>query len=155
MGIWDKMKSIMVIPPEEDIDEETEEKEETSYTKRKEEAPRRQEPQAKVFQGGRSKTVQYQPARSSVQVVLVKPERFDDVPSIADHLNEKKTVVLNLEVADREVSRRILDFLSGVAYANHGNIRKVANSTYIIVPTDVDVMGELMLDEFGDDKFYY
>lgn len=155
MGLWDKMKNIMIIPEEEDFDEELEEREEAAPRRQPEETVRRQEPQAKVFQGGRSKTVQYQPARPSVQVVLVKPERFDDVPSIADHLNDKKTVVLNLEAADREVSRRIIDFLSGVAYANHGNLRKVANSTFIIVPTDVDVMGELMLDDFGDDKFYY
>ena len=85
-----------------------------------------------------------------MQVVLVKPDRFEDVTSIADHLNAKKTVVLNLEAANRDVSRRIIDFLSGVAYANSGNIRKVANSTFIIVPTDVDVMGELMLDDFDD-----
>ena len=74
---------------------------------------------------------------------------------IADHLNAKKTVVLNLEAANRDVSRRIIDFLSGVAYANNGNIRKVANSTFIIVPTDVDVMGELMLDDIDDGKMYF
>ena len=91
---------------------------------------------------------------SAVQVVLVKPTRFEDAPSIADHLNQRKTVVLNLEAANRETSRRLIDFLSGVAYANNGNIRKVANSTFIIVPFDVDVMGELMLDEFEDGKMY-
>ena len=90
-----------------------------------------------------------------MQVVLVKPDRFEDVTSIADHLNDKKTVVLNLEAANRDVSRRIIDFLSGVAYANKGNIRKVANSTFIIVPFDVDVMGELMLDDFEDGKMYF
>lgn len=156
MGLWDKMKNIMIIPEEDEYDEAVEDTEEVVTRKQPEEAPvRRSEPAAKVFQGGRSKTVQYQPPRSSIQVVLVKPERFEDAPSIADHLNDKKTVVLNLEAADRDVSRRILDFLSGVAYANHGNIRKVANSTFIIVPTDVDVMGELMLDDFNEDKFYY
>ena len=86
---------------------------------------------------------------------MVKPDRFEDVTSIADHLNDKKTVVLNLEAANRDVSRRIIDFLSGVAYANKGNIRKVANSTFIIVPFDVDVMGELMLDDFEDGKMYF
>ena len=90
-----------------------------------------------------------------MQVVLCRPERFDDVPSVADHLNDKKTVVLNLEAANRETSRRIIDFLSGVAYANHGNIRKVANSTFIIVARDVDIMGELMLDDFSESKLYF
>ena len=87
-------------------------------------------------------------------VVLVRPERFDDVPSIADHLNAKKTVVLNLESADREVSRRIIDFLSGVAYANRGSIKKVANSTFIITPYNVDIMGDL-LDELENNGAFY
>jgi cell division inhibitor SepF len=90
-----------------------------------------------------------------MQVVLVKPERFEDVTAIADHLNDKKTVVLNLEACERDTSRRIIDFLSGVAYANHGNIRKVAVSTFIIVPTDVAVSGELMLEEFDSGNMYF
>ena len=60
-------------------------------------------------------------ATTQLQVVLVKPERFDDASSIADQLNAKHTVVLNLESASKEVSRRLIDFLSGVAYANNGH----------------------------------
>jgi cell division inhibitor SepF len=90
-----------------------------------------------------------------MQVVLVKPDRFEDVSSIADHLNDKKTVVLNLEACERDVSRRIIDFLSGVAYANHGNIRKVAVCTFIIVPYDVDVMGEVALEDFDESRMYF
>ena len=90
---------------------------------------------------------------TQLQVVLVKPDRFEDVTDIADHLCDKKTVVLNLESANREVSRRIIDFLSGVAYANKGNIKKVANSTFIIVPRDVDVAGELMFDDFDSSRY--
>ena len=81
------------------------------------------------------------------QVALVKPERFEDAPAIADHLADNRTVVLNLEAANRETQRRLLDFLSGVAYAHDGRIKRVANSTYIVTPSDVDVMGELLLDE--------
>ncbi len=92
---------------------------------------------------------------NQMQVVLVKPERFEDVTSIADNLNDRKTVVLNLESCDRESSRRIIDFLSGVAYANHGNVRKVALSTFIIVPTNVAVSGEVALEEFDDTSSYF
>ena len=90
-------------------------------------------------------------ATTQLKVVLVKPERFDDASSIADHLNQKRTVVLNLESANREVSRRLIDFLSGVAYANNGQIKRVANSTYIITPYNVDIMGDLLdeLDSSG------
>lgn len=155
MGLFDSIKNIMSIPDEDDFDEEMEVAEEAAEPKRNEysPAPRRQENAPRILSGGRSKTVNF--SQTQMQVVLVKPDRFEDVTSIADHLNSKKTVVLNLEVANRETSRRIIDFLSGVAYANNGNIRKVANSTFIIVPTDVDVMGELMLDEFEEGKMYF
>ena len=62
---------------------------------------------------------------------------FDDASAIADHLNAKRTVVLNLESRNKEVSRRRVDFLSGVAYANNGQIKRVANSTFIITPYNV------------------
>jgi len=83
---------------------------------------------------------------TQLAVVLVKPESFEDASAIADHLNEKKTVVLNLESASKEVSRRMIDFLCGAAYANHGKMKRVANNTYIITPYNVDIMGDL-LDE--------
>ena len=92
---------------------------------------------------------------AQLQVVLVKPERYEDVTSIADHLNDGKTVVLNLESADRDLSRRIVDFLSGAAYANHGNMRKVSKGTFLIVPNGVDMMGELMLEDFDEGKMYF
>ena len=91
---------------------------------------------------------------SAVQVVLVKPTRFEDAPSIAGHLNQRKTVVLNLEAANRETSRRLIDFLSGTAYATRGSIKKVANSTYIITPANVDVLGELIEGDFDTDGIF-
>ena len=69
---------------------------------------------------------------TQLQVVLVKPEKFDDARPVADHLNSKHTVVLNLEATNKEVSRRLIDFLSGVAYANNGQIKRVANSTLLL-----------------------
>lgn len=93
-------------------------------------------------------------ATTQLQVVLVKPERFDDSSSVADHLNAKRTVVLNLEGANKDVARRILDFLSGVAYANDGQIKKVANCTFIITPYNVGIMGDL-LDELENNGLYF
>lgn len=85
-------------------------------------------------------------ATTQLAVVLVKPERYEDAASIADHLNAKKTVVLNLEQTSKDVARRLIDFLCGVAYANNGQMKRVANNTYIITPYNVDIMGDL-LDE--------
>lgn len=91
---------------------------------------------------------------TQLQVVLVKPEKFEDASGIADHLMAKRTVVLNLESANREISRRLVDFLSGVAYANGGQIKKAANSTYIITPYNVGIMGDSILDELENSGLY-
>lgn len=153
MGLLDSIKNIMNVPEEDEFEDEIEDVEEEKPAEKPKKAPSYEQSSAKrpeptLRAGGKGKTVNFN--QSQMQVVLVKPDRFEDVTSIADHLNARKTVVLNLEAANRDVSRRIIDFLSGVAYANGGNIRKVANSTFIIVPTNVDVMGELMLEDFDD-----
>lgn len=86
-------------------------------------------------------------ATTQLQVVLVKPENFEEVRTIADHLNARRTVLLNLESASKENAKRIVDFLSGVAYANQGQMKKAANSTFIITPFNVDLMGDVLLEE--------
>ena len=91
---------------------------------------------------------------TQLQVVLVKPERFENASEIADHLREKRTVVLNLESTNKEIARRLLDFLSGVAYAGEGKIKKVAANTYIITPYHVDIEGDL-IDELENNGLYF
>lgn len=86
-------------------------------------------------------------ATTQLSVVLVKPELFEEVKTIADHLNSRRTVLLNLESASKENAKRLVDFLSGVAYANGGQMKKVANSTFIITPFNVDLMGDILLEE--------
>lgn len=76
---------------------------------------------------------------SSLELKVVKPDRFDNVPQIANHLLNRRTVVLNLEDTNKETARRLLDFLSGVAYSINGNLKRVANNTYVITPCNVDV----------------
>ena len=93
-------------------------------------------------------------ATTQLQVVLVKPERFDDASTIADQLNAKRTVVLNLESTNTVVSRRLIYFLSGVAYANNGQIKRVATSTFIITPYNVDIMGDL-IDELENNGVFF
>lgn len=91
---------------------------------------------------------------TQLQVVLVKPERYENATEIADHLKEKRTVVLNLESTNKDAARRILDFLSGVAYTNDGQIKRVANNTYIITPYNVDLKGDL-IDELENNGLYF
>ena len=91
---------------------------------------------------------------TQLQVVLVKPERFENASEIADHLRDKRAVVLNLEQTDKNIARRLIDFLSGVAYANEGTIKKVALSTYIITPYNVEILGDL-IDELENNGLYF
>ena len=89
-----------------------------------------------------------------LQVVLVKPNNFEDARAIADHLNEKRTVVLNLESASKDVARRLIDLLNGVAYANGGQLKKVSTNTYIITPYNVNVSGDL-IDELENTGVFF
>lgn len=84
---------------------------------------------------------------AALELKVVKPERYETVPQIADHLLNRRTVVLNLESANKETTRRIIDFLSGVAYAIDGRLSKVAVNTYIITPANINVSGEALADE--------
>lgn len=151
MGLLDNIKGYFNAFDDEEIEEEVFE-ENTEKKEVRREEPRKVDTMPKIM-GSRAKTVAFNPAQ--MQVVLVKPERYEDVTSIADHLNDKKTVVLNLESADRDLSRRIVDFLSGATYANHGNIKKISKGTFLIVPNGVDMMGELMLDDFEEGRMYF
>ena len=91
---------------------------------------------------------------TQLQVVLVKPECFENASEIADHLREKRSVVLNLESANKEIARRLVDFLSGVTYAQDGKIKRIASGTYIITPYNVDIMGDL-IDELENNGLYF
>jgi Uncharacterized protein conserved in bacteria len=91
--------------------------------------------------------------QTQVQVVLVKPERFETAAEIADHLRDRRPVLLNLEQTQKDTARRLIDFLSGVAYALDGKVRKIAANTFIITPYNVDVMGDL-IDELESSNLY-
>ena len=93
-------------------------------------------------------------ATTQLKVVLVKPERFENASEIADHLKDKRTVVINLESTNKDVARRLVDFLSGVAYAGEGKIKKVAANTYLITPYHVDIEGDL-IDELENNGLYF
>jgi cell division inhibitor SepF len=89
---------------------------------------------------------------TNMQVVLVKPERYDQVSDIAARLRNKQSIVLNLETTDKNVARRVIDFLSGTAYALDGNIRKIAAYTYLVIPFNVEMVGET-LEETETDSY--
>ena len=168
MGIFDELKRMA--HPFEDEDDDFEEYEAAAprATERRDRRDRYEQPErleragrnesygsvTSLEEERRSNKVVNIRAATQLQVVLVKPEKFDDASAIADHLREKRTVVLNLESTNKEIARRLLDFLSGVAYANEGKIKKVAISTYIITPYNVDILGDL-IDELENNGLYF
>lgn len=89
---------------------------------------------------------------AQLQVMLAKPERFDEVKEIAEQLNRKVTVVLNLETCQDGIARRILDFLSGATFANGGSVKPVAAKTFLLTPSNVNLMGDL-LDDLENNGF--
>ena len=141
---------------DEDVYEDEEEPEDVEPTPPPREEPSRrrereyQEPPRRNS-GGKVVNIH---APTQLQVVLVKPERYENASEIADHLRDKRTVVLNLEKTQKDVARRLLDFLSGVAYAQEGKIKKVALQTYIVTPYNVDIMGDL-IDELENNGLYF
>ena len=147
MGIMDKFRDIVGMTEDDDEEEE--------YIITKESNREISQPvYAASSENIRKSKVVNIHATTQLQVVLVKPEHFDNVREVADHLNEKKTVVLNLEATSKETARRLVDFLCGVAYANGGKFQKIAASTFIITPYNVDMKGEI-IDELENNGIFF
>ena len=152
MGFKDKLKQFINVTDDDYIEESGSE-----YSDDFDYAPAQSAPQASharsekaaasnnVVNINSSKGAANQP---KPHVVFQKIDRFEEVGEVADILNEKRIVILNLETCPNDVSQRIIDFLYGVAYANHGDFKKVAGRAYIITPYNVPVTGEL-LDELS------
>ena len=81
--------------------------------------------------------------QKQVRVVVVEPKAFDESQNIAEHLKSHRTVVLNLEKTDSALAQRIIDFVSGTAYALNGNMQKVGKAIFLFVPNNVDISGDL------------
>ena len=77
------------------------------------------------------------------EVVLFHAKTFDDAARAADELRKRKAVILNMENVDKALTRRVVDFLSGAVYALDGSVKKVAQSTYLFCPHNMDVVGDL------------
>ena len=154
MGLMDELKKIIHPYDDEDYDYEDDFEEPVKESSRSLFDDRKDDRREERRNEDRHNKVVNIHATTQLKVVLVKPERFENASEIADHLKEKRTVVLNLESTNKDVARRLIDFLSGVAYAGEGKIKKVAANTYIITPYSVDIMGDL-IDELENNGLYF
>lgn len=152
MGFIDKFKTAFSMSEEEYFDDvDMEEEADYSYKKSQPARHTRQQHEAPADNVVEMRASAAQPAGSGsasakAHVVFEKIDSFNEVRNVADVLIEQRIVILNLETCSDDDSRRILDVLSGVAYANEGTIQRIAGRAYIITPNNVPLSGEL-LDE--------
>ena len=154
MGLMDELKKIIHPYDDEDYDYEDDFEEPVKESSRSLFDDRKDDRREDRRSEDRHNKVVNIHATTQLKVVLVKPERFENASEIADHLKEKRTGVLNLESTNKDVARRLIDFLSGVAYAGEGKIKKVAANTYIITPYHVELEGDL-IDELESNGLYF
>ena len=164
MGLMDELKKLTRPYSEEDDEYDYDDEAELDQEPAPEPAPAQQSsrrsaytapaPKENTRRSGPAKVVNLNNNNSAMQVILVKPDRFDTVSEIADHLRDKQSIVLNLESTNKDVARRLVDFLSGVAYALDGKIKKVAISTYILTPYNVEIVGDLA-EELENSGVYF
>ena len=155
MSFWDSVKKFTQPYADEDYEEEFEEDEvPEDFEEVTEERPSRQRrpspfgnnpteetPSAPGNNGGFSGHVVSMSNKQ--EVVLFHPANFNDTSTAADYLRNKKAVIVNMENVDRAMSRRVVDFLCGCAYALDGKVKKVAQATYLFCPHNMDVVGDL------------
>ncbi len=94
-----------------------------------------------------SKVVKIHNSNAQMRVVVIQPESFEEARDITNHLKSKKPIVVNLESVEKQVARRIIDFLSGAVYALDGDIQKVSNGIFVIAPNNVDIMSDVIKNE--------
>ncbi len=153
--IFEKMKNLMFGEYEDDEDYYEDEYEYETHEKEAvnggygnlREVPREKEytvPPMPRKSGARSNPQVYSiNTNVQMQVVIIKPERYEDAQEICDQIKTKKPVVVNLEKVEFPVAQRIMDFLSGTCYALEGSIQRVANNIFVIAPENVDISGDL------------
>lgn len=122
---------------DEDIYEYTSENEEEETT----------EVEEKGFFGRKNSKLVSMPQPQAVKMVITQPTNFDQSQEICNYLKERKSVILNLEYVNKDVARRIVDFLSGATYALDGHIQKVSNSIFLVAPVNYDISSDLAREE--------
>lgn len=146
MSKWDKLKAVIGIPDENDIVGDDAGDEVSTVSAAEEPAPVKKE----TYRAAPRTTA---PAsKGQVNMVIIKSNDYSDARTVADHILGNRAVLLNLENCNKEMAQRILDFLSGVVYAQGGDLQRVAHSTYAVTPRNVGLQGELT-DELKEEEY--
>lgn len=143
--LFDKVIGIMGFA-DEDLEEDYFEEEEE-----KEEVVREEQRTTSNRKGAQVVSIHTQ---KQIKVVVMEPQSFEDSQNIADQLKNRRPVIVNLENAEHNLAKRIVDFVSGATYALGGNMQKVGNGIFLFVPNNVDISGE-MKDDFKEKGFFW
>jgi len=87
------------------------------------------------------------PQSSQVKMVISQPSTFEQSEEICQYLKERKSCIVNLEYVNKDVARRIVDFISGGVYALNGHIQKISNSIFLVAPANYDIANEMGREE--------
>ncbi|SDI66680.1 cell division protein SepF [Natribacillus halophilus] len=87
--------------------------------------------------------VSLQSVQQSAKMVLIEPRTYDEAQEVADHLKNRRSVIINMQRIPSDQAKRIVDFLSGTVYAIAGDIQKIGTSTFLCTPDNVDVSGAI------------
>ena len=105
-----------------------------------------EEPEEKGFFGRKSKVVSM-PQPQQVRMVITQPTCFEQSEEICNYLKEKKSIIVNLEYVNKDVARRIVDFISGAVHALDGHIQKVSNAIFLVAPVNYEIASDLAREE--------
>lgn len=102
----------------------------------------------KIFGRRNNKVVNMPQSQSqAIKMVISQPTNFEQSDEICSFLKEKKSVIVNLEYVNKDVARRIVDFISGGVYALDGYIQKVSNSIFLVAPSNYEITNEMAREE--------
>lgn len=102
----------------------------------------------KLFGRRNNKVVNMPQAQGqAIKMVISQPTTFEQSDEICGFLKEKKSVIVNLEYVNKDVARRIVDFISGGVYALDGYIQKVSNSIFLVAPSNYEITNEMAREE--------
>lgn len=114
------------------------------YEYEDEEEEQDQEPRT-IF--GRKQKVVNMPQVQQVRMVISQPTTFEQSEEICNYLKDRKSVIVNLEYVNKDVARRIVDFISGAVHALDGHIQKISNSIFLIAPINYEIANEMAREE--------
>lgn len=106
-----------------------------------------EEPEERSFFGSRRSKVVNINQTQQVKMIISKPTSFEQTEDICECLKQKKSIIVNLEYVNKDVARRIVDFMSGAVQALDGHIEKVSNSIFLFAPMNYDITSEATKEE--------